>query len=84
MHDSRCDLLHQILNELTIVQGECELIEDGKRVKASRGLKVIRASVRRMTNLILNHSCPVTREVTAGDCDSHWLFNEAQGPNEPF
>lgn len=61
MDDPRCDLLHGLLNSLTIVIGECELLREDACQKANRRLNVIRQQADHMTELILQQSCPLPR-----------------------
>jgi len=65
MDDSKCDLLHEILNRLTVVIGQCDLIQETTsnqdpacNEEANRRLLAIKTSANKMADLILKHRCP--------------------------
>lgn len=61
MGDPRCDLLHELLNSLTVVLGECDLLQDEACQQASLRLSIIREQAHYMAELIREHRCPVPR-----------------------
>jgi hypothetical protein len=66
MDDRKCDLLHEVLNRLTVIVGQCELIQETAcnqdtpcKKEANRRLQMIRTSANQMARLILKHQCTV-------------------------
>jgi len=53
-----CPLAHNLINDLTIIVGECDLLDDSFRegVEAER-LQIIRAAARRMADRIAFRPC---------------------------
>jgi len=56
--DAKCDLLHQLINNLTVVLGECELLRDKACDEANQRLTIIQQRATFMTELIRHHQCP--------------------------
>jgi hypothetical protein len=59
--NNRCKLLHEILNGLTVVVGQCELIHDSIPEVANRRLRVIEERAKKMAELILQRECPAAQ-----------------------
>jgi len=60
--DPKCDLLHQLINNLTVVLGECELLRDQASEEANRRLTIVQQRAIYMTELIRQHQCPIPRQ----------------------
>ncbi len=58
---NKCKLLHQILNGLTVVVGQCELMNDSTPEVANRRLRVIEERAKEMAELILQSECPAVQ-----------------------
>ena len=52
MPDPNSALLHQLLNSLTVILGECELLQDEACVEANKRLAIIRERAAHMTQII--------------------------------
>lgn len=63
MDDNRCKLLHQILNGLTVVVGQCELMHDSTPEVVNRRLRVIEEHAKGLAELILQNECPVAQTI---------------------
>ena len=61
MEPLKCSLLHDLLNSLTVVLGECELLQDTNCAEANSRLTVIREQANHMTDIIRHHRCPTER-----------------------
>jgi signal transduction histidine kinase len=59
--DSKCELLHELLNSLTVVLGECELLQDKACQDANQRLTIIREKATHMTEIIRHYECLVPR-----------------------
>lgn len=58
-----CSLAHDLLNDLAIIVGECDLL-DGcvPKGEATDRLRIIRAAARRMAERIASRPCPAKTE----------------------
>lgn len=61
MEDKKCSLLHELMNNLAIVLGECELLESERGEKCPR-LEVIRERANHMAELVRHYDCPADYE----------------------
>lgn len=70
-----CTLAHDLNNDLAIILGECDLLEDGVNQKFPRATRLanIRTTARRMANRLATRPCPV---------DNGGLPQPAQARNE--
>ena len=59
MEDKKCCLLHELMNNLAIVLGECELLEAEAHGKESPRLAIIRERASHMAELVRHYDCPV-------------------------
>ncbi len=59
MEDNRCCLLHELMNNLAIVLGECELLEAEGHGTESPRLAIIRQRAGQMAELVRHYDCPV-------------------------
>ncbi len=62
MEDKKCSLLHDLMNNLAIVLGECELLELECGEKSSPRLEVIRERANHMADLVRHYDCPADYE----------------------
>ena len=61
MDDKKCYLLHDLMNGLAIILGECELLQL-ERANNSPRLEIIRERASQMAEVIRNYKCPVQYE----------------------
>lgn len=57
MDYSKCDLLHEFLNNLTVIIGQCELLRDETCADANLRLTIISERAHHMTEIIRHHEC---------------------------
>ncbi|HEU5401908.1 MAG TPA: hypothetical protein VFU86_11155 [Terriglobales bacterium] len=62
MEDRRCHLLHQLMNCLTVVLGECELLQMKAGLEDNRRLAIIHERAGYMAELIRHYDCPAEFE----------------------
>lgn len=59
-----CSLAHDLINDLAIIVGECDLLDDSlPEGDGAQRLKIIRATARRMADRIAYHPCPAKTEM---------------------
>lgn len=58
MEEKQCYLMHELMNSLTIVLGECELLLLKTPGEGKERLEIIRERATQMAELIRHYECP--------------------------
>lgn len=62
MEEKRCRLMHELMNSLTVVLGECELLLLKTPDEGKERLEIIRERATHMAELIRHYECPAEYE----------------------
>ncbi len=62
MEDKQCYLMHELMNCLTVVLGECELLQAKDGLEGNQRLAIIRERASHMARLIRHYDCPAQYE----------------------
>lgn len=62
MQDKQCYLMHELMNCLTVVLGECELLLLKTSPEGKERLEIIRGRATHMASLIRHYDCPAEYE----------------------
>lgn len=62
MEERHCRLMHELMNSLTVVLGECELLLLKSSDEGKERLEIIRERVTHMAEFIRHYECPADYE----------------------
>lgn len=62
MEEKHCRLMHELMNSLTVVLGECELLMLKASAESKDRLEIIRERTTHMAELIRHFDCPAEYE----------------------
>lgn len=62
MEDKQCYLMHELMNCLTVVLGESELLQANAGLHGNERLTIIRDRANHMAELIRHYDCPAKYE----------------------